>query len=311
MSHLEANISLLIITFFSSIHYVFLAGVPDTVSDFAFLCATNSIGFVILFLFFFGELFRLDVRQVLQSAILSVELMTIYVMTMFGVSGSSSTVTVAVLALYFVFVAAFSALKERKFPDGGTSAGILMVIAGLVLVTQVYEGGQVSPNIIYLVVADIAFALYVITTGYYASSSNPAILSMGQMFFCSIFSFLLWAWEVFFNGGTFALPSQGIFWASVIYVSVFMRGLFTIIQTYAQRYVSPLNTSLIFSTETIMTIAASPILAKFLGTEPEIITLPKIIGGIVMVMGILIADPAFLGALRKIYSRRAITRNEE
>lgn len=305
MSRLEANISLLIITFFSAIHYVFLAGVPDSVSDFAFLCVTNFVGFVILFLFFFGELFRLDMRQVLQSVILAAELIVVYVTTMLGVSGSSSTVTVAVLALYFVFVAAFSAVKERKFPDAETSSGIVMVIIGLLLVTEAYSGGTVNANILYLVITDIAFALYVMTTGSYASSSNPAILAMGQMFFCSIFSLLLWTWEVFFNRGTFVLPSQGIFWASVIYVSVFMRGLFTIIQIYAQRYVSPLNTSLIFSTETIMTIAMSPILAKFLGTEPEIITLPKIIGGIVMVMGILIADPEFLGALRKIYSKHA------
>ena len=303
MSRLEANISLLIITFFSAIHYVFLAGVPETVSDFAFLCVTNIVGFVILFLFFFGELFRLDARQVLQSVILSAELMVVYVMTMFGVSGSSSTVAAAVLALYFVFVAAFSAVKERKFPDAGTSAGVLMVIVGLLLVTEVYAGGAVSPNIIYLVIADIAFAAYVMTTGSYASSSNPAILAMGQMFFCSIFSLLLWTWEVVFNGGTFVLPSEGMFWASVIYISVFMRGLFTIIQIYAQRYVSPLNTSLVFSTETIMTMAASPVLAKFLGTKPETITLPKVIGGVIMVMGILTADPEFLGALKRMLSR--------
>ena len=52
-----------------------------------------------------------------------------------------------------------------------------------------------------------------------------------------------------------------------------------------------------------MTMAASPILAEFLGTKPEIITLPKVIGGIIMVIGILIAEPEVLAALRRILAR--------
>lgn len=303
MNRIEANISLLIITFLASIHYVFLAGVPDSVSHFAFLCVTNFVGFAILLAFFLGELFRLDIQQVLQSLILSSELVAFNFLMLLGVSGSSSTVTAAVLSSYFVFVAAFSALKARKFPDAGTFTGVLMVLSGLFLITETYKGGSVDGGIIYLIFADIVFALYVITTGAYASSSNPAILAMGQTFFCSIFSLLLWTWQVIFDGGTFALPSDGIFWTSVIYISLFMRGLFTIIQIYAQRYISPLNTSLIFSTETIMTMAASPILAEFLGTKPEIITLPKVIGGIIMVIGILIAEPEVLAALRRILAR--------
>ena len=74
MNKIEANISLFAITFFAAVQYIFLAGVPADLSHFAFLCVTNLIGFLITFLFFFGELFRLDVKQVIQSIILSAEL---------------------------------------------------------------------------------------------------------------------------------------------------------------------------------------------------------------------------------------------
>ena len=60
MNKLEANVSLVIITFFAAIQYIFLSAIPDTVSHFAFLCITNLIGFLITLAFFFGELFRLD-----------------------------------------------------------------------------------------------------------------------------------------------------------------------------------------------------------------------------------------------------------
>ena len=56
MNKLEANISLLLITFFASIQYAFLAGVPAEVSQFSFLCVTNLVGFLIMLLFFYREL---------------------------------------------------------------------------------------------------------------------------------------------------------------------------------------------------------------------------------------------------------------
>ena len=99
------------------------------------------------------------------------------------------------------------------------------------------------------------------------------------------------------------VPLNPEFWGSVLYISFFIRGLYGIIQVYAQRYVSALNTSLIFSTEIIMTMAVSPLLSEFLGTPPDIISWPRIIGGVVIVIGILMTEPKFFGALRRLVIR--------
>ena len=48
MNRLEANISLILITFYAAVQYPFLTGVPESVSQFAFLCLTNLVGFVIM-----------------------------------------------------------------------------------------------------------------------------------------------------------------------------------------------------------------------------------------------------------------------
>ncbi len=302
MSILEANISLFIITLLGSVQYVFLAGVPESVSHFAFLCVTNLAGFIISFVFFFGELFRLDARQVLQSIILSAELVVFNLFMLLGASGTDTTITAAVLSSYFVFVVIFSALFMKHAPTLGTIAGIFTVLAGLFLMTDANIHGLMNANIFYLVVADAAFALYIMTTGAYAASSNPSILAMGQMFFCFVFSLALWAAEVMFFGASFTLPSDSAFWGAVIYVSFFIRGLYGIVQIYAQRYVTPLNTSLIFSTEIIITMAISPLMTQFFGTPPESITTLKIAGGVVAVLGLLMTEPAIFGAIKKFFS---------
>lgn len=303
MSRLEANISLLIITFFGSLQYIFLAYVPSSVSHFAFLSVTNFVGFGISLAFFFGELFRLDRHQILQSAILASELVVFNVLMLLGASGMSSTVTASVLSSYFVFVAAFSAVITKKLPDAGTTAGVLAVLAGLFLMTDADAGGLMNAGVFYLLLADVVLALYVMTIGSYASSSNPAILAMGQMFFGFIFSMFFWTWEVFFADGSFLLPSDKFFWSSVIYISFFMRGLYTIIQIYAQRYVSPLNTSLIFSTEIIMTMSVSPLMSRLFGTPPENITAMKVAGSALILFGLLITEPAVRGFFAGVFTK--------
>lgn len=294
MSRLEANISLLIITFLGSMQYVFLASVPESVSHFAFLSVTNLVGFVISLAFFFNELFRLDSRQIVQSIILSAELVVFNIFMLLGASGLNTTVTVAVLSAYFVFIVVFSALFLKQRPNAFTVAGVLIVLSGLFLMTGADPSNFLDANILYLLVADIAFALYVMSIGSYASSSNPSILAMGQMFFCFVFSLVLWSVEALFFGAKFSLPSNREFWGAVIYISFVMRGLYTIVQIYAQRYISPLNTSLIFSTEIIMTMAISPLMSRVFGMPPEQITPLRIAGSVLIVAGLLVTEPGFL-----------------
>ena len=306
MSRLEANISLLIITFLSAIHYVFLAAVPESVSHFAFLSITNLVGFLIALAFFFGELFRLDKHQVIQSIYLAAELVAFNLFMLKGGQGTNPSVTSAVVSSYFVFVVIFTAVFQKIIPDKGTVSGVIIVLAGLFLMTDADIDGLINANIFYLLVADAAFAIYVITVGAYAEASNPSILAMGQMFFCFLFSLILWAGDAVFFGASFSLPSNPQFWGSVIYLGFFIRGLFGIVQIYAQRYVSPLNTSLIFSTEIVMTMAVSPLLAPISGMPPEKITVLKIAGSVLIVAGLMITDPVIFRSAGNIFRLKKI-----
>ena len=299
MNRLEANVSLLIITFFAAIQYVFLAWVPESVSHFAFLCVTNLLGFLMALAFFFGELFRLDLKQVGQSFVMAGELVAFNLFLLLGASGVGPTITAAVLSAYFVLIVVLSFLLFRRRPDKASLWGSGVVLLGLFFMMDADLMGLWNKYILYLILADAAFALYIITAGHYAASSNPSILALGQMLFCFLCALLFWVGEAFLFGTPLSLPTDAEFWGSVIYTSVFIRGLYSIIQIYAQRYVSPLNTSLIFSTEIVMTLAVSPLLAHLFGTAPETITPLRIVGSAVMVMGILMTEPSFMEAVRR------------
>ena len=298
MNKLEANVSLLIITFFAAIQYAFLAGVPDSVSHFAFLCITNLIGLLLTLMLFFGELFRIDARQVRQSLVLSLELFGFNVFLLLG-SSVGATVSACVLSAYFVFLPILSFLLFRSRPDKQTLAAIAVVLTGLVLMMNGDLAGMSDIHFLYLLLADVFFALYILTVGKFSAGSNPAILAMGQMLFNCLIAFACWAGESAVKRAALSLPADPAFWGSVLFIGFFIRGLYGVVQMYAQRYVSPLNTSLIFSTEIIITMLMSPVLALLFGTEPEIITPMKLCGAGVMVMGVLMADPAVTGAVAR------------
>ncbi|MBR0168005.1 MAG: DMT family transporter [Synergistaceae bacterium] len=300
MNRIEANLSLLIITFFASVQYAFLIWVPESVSHFAFMCITNLVGLIMSLCFFFGELFRLDIRQVKQSVILSGELVIFNLFLLMGIQELGTTITNALLSTNFVFIALVAFLTYKKLPSRETLYGIFTVLAGLFIMASSELDMLFSMSAFYLMLSNLAFAFYLVSVGEYSSSSNPAIIAMGQMFFCFVFSLVLWAGEAVFMGADFSLPTKPEFWGSVIYVSFFIRGLYGIVQVYAQRYVSALSASLIFSTAIIMTMAVSPIITKILGIAPEVITWPKIIGGVFMIVGILMTEPEFVALVRRL-----------
>lgn len=293
MNKLEANVLLFMISIFDAIQYIFLSYVPDNVSHFAFLCITNLVGFIMTFAFFFGELFRLDKKQVIQSLVLALELMVFDVSMLIGSSGVDPTMTAAFISSYFLFIVIISVMFLGQSVDRSSIVGIIIVFVGLYFILDANISGLWSIYTLCLIVADIAFAVYTITIGNYAASSNPSILSMGHNLFCFIFTLILWIGESKINHVPLSLPSEPQFWGVVIYIGFFIRGLYTIIQIYAQRYVSPLNTSLVLSSGIVITMALSPVLSSLFGTEPEVITPLKIAGSVIMVIGLMTTEPEF------------------
>ena len=286
------------LTFYAAVQYAFLAGVPDSVSHFGFLTITNITGFVIALFFFFGELFRLDKRQVLQSIVLSAELVVVNGCMLAGAKGISTTVSACILSAYFIFVPVLGLLVFHEKPDVKSFPGIAVALIGLFFLMNMDVGGMMNKNVMLLIITDIAFALYILTLSRVSSNSNPSIIAMGQMFFSALFSFIIWIGEVLFFGGTFELPSSPLFWGGVLYISFFIRGLYGIVQLYAQRYISALNTALIFSTEIVMTMLVSPLLTIVFGTPPEEINGMKIAGACIMLVGIMLADDSVREAVK-------------
>ena len=292
---------LVIITFFTSIQYVFLAGVPQSTSNLSFMFITSLVGFFILFLIFINELFRIDKSHIWQSFILAIQIFAFNFFLLLGVDGIDTTVVSSILSSYFVFIPMIEFIFYKNMPKINIIIAIIISLSGVFMIIGFNAKEFLNVKILFLILADIAMAIYVITTGKYAKNSNPAILSMGQLFFVAIFSFLGWSIENLIGHKSFSFPREPLFWGSVIFISLFIRVLYTIIQVYAQRYVSPINTSLVFATEIVMTLFLSGLVSKFFGyvSDKTYISASKCIGALLMVIAIIICDDSVYDFIKR------------
>lgn len=235
--------------------------------------------------------------------LLSLENFIFNLFVLLGSKGVAATTISCVLSSYFVFIPIIELIVFKSKPQRSTVIAIFTVLVGVFFMMDCKAETLLSRNVLFLIIADIAFAIYLITSGRYAVGSNPSILAMGQLFFNFIIALICWSVVNAINGTKFYFSTEPAFWGAVLFISFFIRAFYSVIQIYAQRFVSPLNTSLIFSTEIIMTMLLSSVISGYFGmiVPDEPISVYRTMGAIIMVIGILIADP---GVVKKFTTKR-------
>jgi drug/metabolite transporter (DMT)-like permease len=289
LNKLEAKFCLFVITFFAGIQYVFLTDIDAGISEFAFLTITNFIGFVIVFAAFFGEVVVITKRNVLETLLLAVFMFLFNVCLLLGSSGMNPSVVSFAVTGYLIFIPVIYTFMKVKIPKIKL-IGTAIVMIGLFIALEISPSNLGDYRLLFLLGADLFFALYIVTVGYVCNKSNPSVLAMGRMFFSFLISFVCWVIEAAVTDRAMTLPTDGSFWSSVMFISVFVCGFYCVIQIYAQRFVSSFDAALIFSTETVVTLLMAPLLVIFTGGTAAPITVLKIVGCAVIIAGVLIAD---------------------
>ena len=290
----RSTCGLILITVWSAIQYIFLQNVPDSVSTFAFLCITNVLGLMILAIAQFSHLKKLKKRTWWKGAFLALELVGFNFFLLIGSKNMDSVSISSIVSMYFVFITPILLLLRKRVNFQSTVATILAIIALLLMFEADTAELFASRNVGYLILADLFFAAYVVTISVLGEKEDPALLAISQLSFAGIFSLAGWILEVMSGHGTLSLPSDPSFWISAVFIGVFIRALYSLIQISCQKNVPPLNTSLIFSSEIIMTLILNPLLCRIFQKEYVPASCYQVVGCVFFVIAVLIADETFM-----------------
>ncbi|HWR22689.1 MAG TPA: DMT family transporter [Feifaniaceae bacterium] len=286
MNKLEANLALLSVAFFWGIQYVFFSALPEGISTFAFMTLTCAIGCLLVAAVFWRELWKFTKQLAKKSFITAVFLFASNMLLTYGSRSLEPAVSGFFAAAYIVFVPLVLRLFKQKVTRSSL-AGMALVVAGLLPAAGFGFTGSLTNGIFPVLVSDVLFAVYLVMVDRAAGDVNPVLLSMGQMGFSALFS--LAGWVLFQPSTLLRLPADAAFWESVLMVAVFIRAFTTVMQVYAQRYVSAMNTCLVLSTETVFALFTAPLLASLTGGSAAPFTLPKLLGCAALVCGVLIS----------------------
>jgi len=285
-----SSLGLLLITVWSAVQYVFLQNVPDTVSTFSFLCITNLVGLIILVFSMFKRLKEMTKKTLIKGALMSLELIGFNFFLLLGSRNLNAVVVSSVVSMYFAFVTPILILCKKKVSFRSGVAVVVAVIAILLLFDVNFEAFSSSQGILYLIIADIFFAAYVVTVSILGDKEDSSLLTVSQMAFATVFSFVGWIVEIALGKATMTFSGDIKFWICVIFIGVFIRALYTRIQISCQKNVPPINAALIFSSEIVITLILNPLLCKAMNTVYEPITIYQIIGSVLFVIAVLVTD---------------------
>jgi drug/metabolite transporter (DMT)-like permease len=143
-------------------------------------------------------------------------------------------------------VVPFAAYAIQRARTGlGEGIGVALAFVGLVLF-NLDVGFSVRSGDLWTLGCAVAFAIQIVYTNIAAKRSDPMVVTVVQLAFTSVTSWILVAAR-----GGFSTPIAAMPWRDIIYLAVVATAFVLALQTWALGRTSPVRAGIIFATEPI------------------------------------------------------------
>jgi drug/metabolite transporter (DMT)-like permease len=286
MGVINKNLMIIATLFFSG---AFIAG-KFSVAEFPVYSLTFFRFLIAAVVLFFilrikGVDLSLDKRDIPRVVLLSLLGMVGYHVFFFTALKHTSSVNTSLIAAMNPIVTTIMAsifLKE-KFPKKAIG-GILISFTGVALIVtngslEVIKNMNFNIGDIYMLMAILSFSIYFIVLKGIVGRIDPMKLTFYVFFFCVV---MLVPMVIYENPVEYLPRTTSKGWGSLIYMSIFASVVAYLIQQISVKRIGPAKTSLYVNLVPLF----SMIMAYFI--LGEVITLPKIFAGAMIISGVLI-----------------------
>ncbi|MFH0988830.1 MAG: DMT family transporter [bacterium] len=250
----------------------------QSLSPFVYISSRFALAAIIFFAVYHKEFLTFHQREVRYGIILGALLFTGFMLQTIGLMYTTASKSAFITGLMVVFTPLFQLALERRAPKLGNIFGIIIVIAGLYLLTSP-AGSSFNRGDALTIFGAMLFGLYIVLIDMFTKVESPSKLTFIQFVSCALFGgigVLFFEKPVFVSG-----PSV---WLSLIYLAIFATVIAIYIQARFQRYTSPTRSVVIFSIEPVLAaLFAYAILGEVLG-------MTGIMGGGLILIGLLVSE---------------------
>ncbi len=190
---------------------------------------------------------------------------------------SPSSIVAFLTGLFIIFTPVFSFLLFKKKPKKNALFGALIAVAGLYFLV-LSDNLNIGKGEFLAIICAVFYALHVAFTDIYSKKYNIFSLVTFQFLTVTMLSAIFIPFE---NLHHILITEEVV--GAIFITSVIATVFAFFIQTYAQKYTTPTKTAVIFALE--------PVSAAFMGYfNGEILTFKQILGGILVVVAMIIAE---------------------
>ena len=242
------------------------------------IAARFTLATMFLLAFFSRRIFPLTRRQILRGGVLGVFLFAGFVAQTVGLTMTTASKSAFITGMMVVFVPLLQVVIERRAPRIGNLAGVVVVTAGLWLLTSPAGAAPGTGDILTLVCA-VLFAVYIVYIDLVAHEMSALQLTFIQMASNAVFAV---AASAAFDTLPAHVPSGTV--VALLYLTIFATLVTTFMQTRYQKETSPTRAAVIF---TIEPVVAAVIAAIVLGEQ---IGIMGAAGGGLIIGGVLLSE---------------------
>ncbi len=270
--------------------YVFTKDALVVIGPFAYNTLRMALGVVTLAVLTGPAWKKLNWNYVVPVLVSGLLLFAAYGTQTYGQQFTTASKAGFLAGTYVIYVPVFSALLLRRVPGIFAIGGVMFAFAGLT--TLSIEPGQFSlaAGDAWLAVSGVAWGFYFVALAYYAPGLNVMVYATLHILLVAALNALCW---LGLEPLTIPVGSSAL-WLALLSTGVLVIGLGTSITAWVSRLISP--------TRVVLIGALEPVFAALGGWwVGETMTFRIVVGGLLIVMGMLLAE---LGPLVKQSYRR-------
>lgn len=265
----------------------------DLIPPIYMLAFRFTIAAAALTLIMFPKLRNLTRRDWTSGAVLGFFLFTAHAVQTIGCQYTTAGKNAFLTTIYVIIVPFLHWIMNRKRPSGYAMTAAMIAVVGIGLLSL--QGGDAGVNIgdVLTVICGFLFAVHIVYIDRYTESQDPIILTVMQMIFAAIFSWIL---APICDGGFPAAAFQSEVVTGMLYLGLLSTMVGFLLQNVGQKYTAPSTASLLLSFESVFGVLFSVIFLQ------EQLTLRMLFGCGLMFFAVLLVETrlSFLTRLFRI-----------
>ncbi|MEW5958960.1 MAG: DMT family transporter [Chloroflexota bacterium] len=265
------------------ITFVFTKNALQVIGPFAYNTLRMTLGAVTLAALVHRDWRRVGVSYVWPAVVTGLILFLSYASQSYGQQFTTASKAGFLTGTNVVYVPLLSAVLLRRRPNSTAITGVILAFAGLFLLS--FEIGNLifAPGDVWVALSGLGWALYIIALARYSPRLDVMIYASLHVLVAALLSGVVW---LFVEPLTVPVTSAAL-WIGVITTGFLIIGLGTSVQTWVTRLASPTRVGLIAAMEPVFAAVAG----WWVG---EAITMQVMIGGVLILIGMLVAEAGHL-----------------